>query len=631
MDSVKQDSLGFNPDELRQKYRLERDKRVRVDGNDQYLEVKGDFSYFVEDPYIDEEISRDSLEKTFHTVIIGGGFGGVLSGARLREQGIDDFRIIEKGGDFGGTWYWNRYPGASCDIESYIYFPLLEETSFIPKRKYTDAAETLDYFKVLSDKFSLKENALFQTEVNEVKWISDEKLWFIKTNRQDSIKARYVIHANGFLNRPKLPAMKGINDYQGHTFHTSRWDYAYTGGNSNGNLNNLRDKKVAIIGTGATAVQCVPHLAAGAKKLYVFQRTPSSIDERNNSDTDIDWFNSQKSGWQKERKENFEGFLTGNFTDKDLVNDGWTEIFRTILGGLIKNGPSKLVLLSWVLTAPFYKNFYKVGLRTYIRNKFMNFVTREDINKKVEIVDFQKMEKVRARADALVNDPKTAESLKPYYRQLCKRPCFHDEYLQAFNNDNVELIDTDGQGVKELSAEGIIHDGKEYKVDCIIFASGFEVGTDYSRRCGYQVSGIDGITLSEKWKDGLATFHGIHSKGFPNSFFYGPGQGPMTANFTHSLDEQSAHVAYILKQLDKKNMKYVEASEEAESDWINTIISKARNMQSFQEACTPGYYNNEGKPNTNPANNTYGGGALEYFKLLKDWRKNNKLQGLKTN
>jgi cyclohexanone monooxygenase len=631
MDSAEQDSLGFNPDELRQKYRLERDKRVRVDGNDQYLEVKGDFSYFVEDPYIDEEISRDSLEKTFHTVIIGGGFGGVLSGARLREQGIDDFRIIEKGGDFGGTWYWNRYPGASCDIESYIYFPLLEETSFIPKRKYTDAAETLDYFKVLSDKFSLKENALFQTEVNEVKWISDEKLWFIKTNRQDSIKARYVIHANGFLNRPKLPAMKGINDYQGHTFHTSRWDYAYTGGNSNGNLNNLRDKKVAIIGTGATAVQCVPHLAAGAKKLYVFQRTPSSIDERNNSNTDIDWFNSQKSGWQKERKENFEGFLTGSFTDKDLVNDGWTEIFRTILGGLIKNGPSKLVLLSWVLTAPFYKNFYKVGLRTYIRNKFMNFVTREDINKKVEIVDFQKMEKVRARADALVNDPKTAESLKPYYRQLCKRPCFHDEYLQAFNNDNVELIDTDGQGVKELSAEGIIHDGKEYKVDCIIFASGFEVGTDYSRRCGYQVSGIDGITLSEKWKDGLATFHGIHSKGFPNSFFYGPGQGPMTANFTHSLDEQSAHVAYILKQLDKKNMKYVEASEEAESDWINTIISKARNMQSFQEACTPGYYNNEGKPNTNPANNTYGGGALEYFKLLKDWRKNNKLQGLKTN
>ena len=622
--------ISFDPDALRSKYRLERDKRLKVEGNDQYIEVKGDFSYFVEDPYIEEKITREPNTNTYHTVIIGGGFGGVLSGARLREQDINDFRIIEKGGDFGGTWYWNRYPGASCDIESYIYFPLLEETNFVPKRKYTDAAETLDYFKILSDKFSLRNNALFQTEVNEVKWLANEKLWLIKTNRQDSIKARYVIHANGFLNRPKLPAMKGINDYQGHTFHTSRWDYDYTGGDSYGNLVNLKDKKVAIIGTGATAVQCVPHLAASAQKLYVFQRTPSSIDERNNTETNIEWFKSQKSGWQNERRENFEGFLTGNFTDKDLVNDGWTEIFRTILGGLMKNGPSRLVLLGWILSAPLNRNFYEVGLRTFIRNKFMKYVSREDINRKVEIVDFQKMEKVRARADALVNDPNTAESLKPYYRQLCKRPCFHDEYLQAFNNDNVELIDTDGQGVKEISAEGIIHNGQEFKVDCIIFASGFEVGTDYSRRCGYQVSGIGGITLSEKWKDGLATFHGIHSKGFPNSFFYGPGQGPMTANFTHSLDEQSAHVAYILKQLDSKNLKYVEASDEAEKGWIDTIVSKARNMQSFQESCTPGYYNNEGKPNTNPANNTYGGGALEYFKLLKDWRKNNKLQGLKT-
>ena len=625
-----QENLSFDPDFLRNKYREERDKRVKLEGNDQYIEVKGDFSYFVEDPYIEEKITRDPEENIYHTIIIGGGFGGVLSGARLREQGIHDFRIIEKGGDFGGTWYWNRYPGASCDIESYIYFPMLEETNFIPKRKYTDAAETLDYFNVLSEKFSLKENALFQTEVNEVEWLADEDLWLIKTNRQDSIKARYVIHANGFLNRPKLPAMKGINDYTGHTFHTSRWDYDYTGGDSNGNLDNLKDKTVAIIGTGATAVQCVPHLAAGAKKLYVFQRTPSSIDERNNTNTDIDWFKSQKDGWQEERRENFEGFLTGNFTSKDLVNDGWTEIFRTILGGLIKNGPPKLTILGWVITAPFYKHFYKVGLKEFIRNKFMKFVSREDINQKVEIVDFQKMEKVRARADKLVKDPITAESLKPYYRQLCKRPCFHDEYLQAFNNDNVELIDTDGQGVKEISAKGIIHDGKEYAVDCIIFASGFEVGTDYSRRCGYQISGIEGITLSDKWKDGLATFHGIHSKGFPNCFLYGPGQGPMTANFTHSLDEQSSHVAYILKQLDEKNLKYVEASSEAESDWINTIVAKARKMQSFQEACTPGYYNNEGKPNTNPQNNTYGGGALEYFKLLKDWRKNNNLQGLKT-
>ena len=630
MISEEKENLSFDPEILREKYLQERDKRVRADGNDQYVEVKGDFSYFVEDPYVTESISREPNTNTYHTIVIGGGFGGVLSGARLREQGINDFKIIEKGGDFGGTWYWNRYPGASCDIESYIYFPLLEETNFIPKRKYTNAPETLDYFNVISEKFSLKENALFQTEVNEVKWLSDEKLWCIKTNRQDSIKAKFVIHANGFLNRPKLPAMNGINDYQGHTFHTSRWDYDYTGGDSNGNLENLKDKKVAIIGTGATAVQCVPHLAASAKKLYVFQRTPSSIDERNNSDTDEKWFKSQKKGWQNDRRENFEGFLTGSFSNRDLVNDGWTEIFRTILGGLMNNGPSKLKIFSWVISAPFYSDFYKLGMKTYIRNEFIKFISRKDISQKVEMIDFQKMEKVRKRAEEIVNDPQTAESLKPYYRQLCKRPCFHDEYLQSFNNDNVELVDTDGKGVKEINAKGIVHDGKEYEVDCIIFASGFEVGTDYSRRCGYQITGVDGITLSEKWKNGLSTFHGIHSKGFPNCFFYGPGQGPFTANFTHSLDEQSSHVAYILKYLDNKKLNFVEASDDAEKKWNETIITKARNMESFQEACTPGYYNNEGKPNTNPQNNSYGGGALEYFKLLDSWRKNNKLQGLVT-
>ena len=276
----------------------------------------------------------------------------------------------------------------------------------------------MDYFNVISEKFSLKENALFQTEVNEVKWLSDEKLWCIKTNRQDSIKAKFVIHANGFLNRPKLPAMNGINDYQGHTFHTSRWDYDYTGGDSNGNLENLKDKKVAIIGTGATAVQCVPHLAASAKKLYVFQRTPSSIDERNNSDTDEKWFKSQKKGWQNDRRENFEGFLTGSFSNRDLVNDGWTEIFRTILGGLMNNGPSKLKIFSWVISAPFYSDFYKLGMKTYIRNEFMKFISRKDISQKVEMIDFQKMEKVRKRAEEIVNDPQTAESLKPYYRPV---------------------------------------------------------------------------------------------------------------------------------------------------------------------------------------------------------------------
>ena len=446
--AINTERFDFDPEYLRKKYRLERDKRLRQDGNDQYQEVSGEFSYFAEDPYLEETIERAPLTDEVEVVIIGGGFGGMLAGARLREAGIDDFRIIEKGGDFGGTWYWNRYPGASCDIESYIYFPLLEETGFVPRQKYTNAPETLEYCKVICDKFNLYENACLQTEVTSTIWNEDTKRWLVKTNRDDEIKARYVVHSNGPLNRPKLPAIKGINDYKGHTFHTSRWDYEYTGGNSHGNLDNLKDKRVAIIGTGATAVQCVPHLGEGAKQLYVFQRTPSSIDVRNNQATDPDWISTQKEGWHDERRKNFETLLTGGRVKEDLVSDGWTEAFRLLFGSLREKAPSKMKMASWAASSIFSPEMNKKGFKAYMTDKAMEAM---DIRNAMQMADFQKMEQVRARADKVVKDEKTAESLKPYYNQFCKRPCFHDEYLDTFNRPNVELIDTDGKGLEEMS------------------------------------------------------------------------------------------------------------------------------------------------------------------------------------
>ena len=622
------ENFDFDPDKLREKYKEERDKRVRADGNEQYKEVKGEFSYFVDDPYIEKKIERNSQKVHTEIAIIGGGFGGMLAAARLREAGFDDFKIIEKGGDFGGTWYWNRYPGASCDIESYIYFPLLEETGFIPKRKYTNAPETLEYCGVIAEKYNLYENSILQTEVTETKWSDDSGFWEIFTNKGDKITANFVVHSNGPLNRPKLPAIEGINSYKGHTFHTSRWDYEYTGGSSHGNLENLKDKKVAIIGTGATAVQCIPHLGASAKELFVFQRTPSSIDVRANKDTDDSWFTSMKPGWHDKRRANFEGFLAGEFSGEDLVNDGWTEIFRTILSAFRSSGPSKLRMTFWVLMAPFNNNFYKKGLKAFMADKFMNFVGKENISNKVEMVDFAKMEQIRARAEEIVKDPKVAESLKPYYRQFCKRPCFHDEYLDTYNRENVTLIDTQGKGLDKITEKGILFDGKEYEVDCIIFATGFEVGTDYTRRSGYEIFGREGLSIMKKWKDGLSTLHGMHSRGFPNSFFFGPQQAGFTANYTHSLDEQSIHLAYILKTMREKNMTLVEASKEGEENWVKTVIDNSRDMLSFQESCTPGYYNNEGKPMQAPQNNPYGGGALNFFNLMKKWREKGDLKGL---
>src|ERR1051325_7541934 len=293
--------LGFDPEALKAKYRAEREKRLRADGNEQYREIKGEFAHYLDDPYVAPGFARAPLTDEVEVVVIGGGFGGLLAGARLREAGIDDIRIIEKGGDFGGTWYWNRYPGAACDIESYIYLPLLEELGTVPVEKYSRAPEILRHSRAIGDKFDLYRNACFQTEVKALHWDEAAARWIVRTNRGDAMKARFVVMADGPLHRPKLPGIPGVESFRGHSFHTSRWDYGYTGGDASGGLTKLRDKVAGIIGTRATAVQCVPHVAEGSKQLFVFQRTPSSIDVRANRPTDWDWAKSLQPGWQQQR------------------------------------------------------------------------------------------------------------------------------------------------------------------------------------------------------------------------------------------------------------------------------------------------------------------------------------------
>jgi cyclohexanone monooxygenase len=502
---------------------------------------------------------------------------------------------------------------------------LLEKTQFTPQQKYTNAAETLNYCHVIAEKYDLHAKALMQTEVTGTDWDEDSGRWLVKTDRGDAIKARFVVHSNGPLNRPKLPAINGISSFKGHTFHTSRWDYGYTGGHSDGCLDGLKDKRVAIIGTGATAVQCVPHLGASAAQLYVFQRTPSSIDLRNNQATDPDWLASQKPGWHDARRRNFESLMAGVPVKQDLVNDGWTEAFRLLFGTVRDKAPSKLRIAAWALLALGSRDFYRKGAKKYLTDKAMRHMQFE---KEMELADFRKMEAIRTRVDQLVEDGDTAEALKPYYRQFCKRPCFHDEYLQTFNRANVALVDTGGRGVNEINAKGIVLDGKLYEVDCIIFATGFEVGTDYARRAGYQIHGVGGQSISQKWAYGIATFHGMHVKNFPNAFFFGPTQSAFTATYTYALDEQSIHLAHILKTAKARGATRIEANEAAEKKWVQTIIEKARKTESFQEQCTPGYYNNEGHVNRLRQNTFYGGGPIEFFDLMKKWRSNVKLTGL---
>jgi len=598
--------LDFDPQELREKYRSERDKRVREDGEDQYIEAASEFAEYADtDPYV-EEIHRDPLALNITVAIIGAGFSGLMTAARLKERGITDIRIIESGGDFGGTWYWNRYPGAQCDIESYCYLPLLDEIGYMPKEKYSYAPEIFEHTQRIGHHFGLYDNAIFQTRVKEVRWLEEEQCWRVSTNHNDDIKAQFVIQATGPANRPKLPGIPGIKSFKGHTFHTSRWDYDYTGGDHKGGLTKLADKKVAIIGTGATAIQCVPFLGKHAEKLFVFQRTPSSVDLRGNKPTDEEWYKSLNPGWQRERRENFAAVLFGQEFANDLVNDGWTDIAR------------------------------RIGLSLMNRNADSGNLDMAEIALRAEIADYQKMNEIRARVEAECDNDEAAEKLKPWYRQFCKRPTFNDGYLASFSRANVALVDVSGsKGVEAITEKGVVANGVEYEVDCIIYSTGFEITTAAHRRVDFDTLGRNGESLYDHWAKGYRTLHGLSSHGFPNWFTIGINQNALSPNMTSMFDDQAVHVSYIIDEVKKRGKQIAEPTIEAEQQWVDHIVELAGSgaaASKFLQDCTPGYYNREGQPTTaNVQNSTYVPGINAFNKLLKDWREAGTMDGVELN
>ena len=570
-------SLPFDPDALRTRYAQERDRRLRPDGIGQYVEVAGEFAGFAEDPWAGPPPPRAPLTDEVEVAVIGAGFGGLLTGARLRELGVGSIRLIDKAADVGGTWYWNRYPGIACDVESYVYMPLLEEVGYLPTEKYAKGPEIFAHCRRIAEHFDLYRDACLRTEVREIRWDAASSRWIVHTDRGDAIRARFVSMANGYLQKPKLPGIPGIASFRGHTFHTSRWDYGYTGTD----LEQLADKRIGIIGTGATAVQCVPHLARAAKQLLVFQRTPSSVDVRDNRPTDPQWAASLSPGWQRRRIENFQHLTAGGDAEEDLVADAWTSIVKTLL--VMRDG---------------------------------------------ELADFAKMEEVRARVDAVVADPATAEALKPWYGYFCKRPCFHDDYLATFNRPNVTLVDTHGHGVERITERGAVVDGIEYELDCLIFATGFEVGTEYARRTGFEVVGRDGATLTGTWADGVRTLHGLAVTGFPNLFVESIAQSGFTVNFPYLLDVQASHVAWIIAWALANDVTELEATATAQDDWVSTVVERAAGTADRARACTPGYYNREGQANAKTRQGSFFyGGPTEYADILAGWRDRGDLDG----
>ena len=573
--------MAFDVDALRQKYAFERDRRLRADGIAQYLEIAGPFAGFANDPWCDPNFTRDPLSDEVDVAIIGAGFGGLLTAARLRELGVRSVRLIDKAADVGGTWYWNRYPGIACDVESYVYMPLLEELGYIPTEKYAKGDEIFAHCRRIAEHYDLYRGACLQTEVSKVRWDSALSRWIISTNHGDSMRARFVAMANGYLQKPKLPGIEGITAFQGHAFHTSRWDYDYTGPD----LAKLSDKRVGIIGTGATAIQCVPHLARSAEHLLVFQRTPSTVDVRGNRPTDPGWSADLEDGWQHRRIENFQLLTAGGEAEEDLVNDAWTSIVK------------KLFMMRQTKVAG---------------------MSDEERLRTADMADFAKMEEIRARVDSIVTDRGTAKALKPWYGYFCKRPCFHDEYLHTFNRDNVTLVDTQGRGVEAISAAGVVVAGAQHSIDCLIFATGFEVGTDYSRRTGFEIIGREGLTLTDKWRDGVRTVHGLSVHGFPNCFILSIAQSGFTVNFPYLLDVQARHAAWVIAWALRNDAIEIEATPEAETAWVETVVARSSASAGRAKSCTPGYYNREGQANAKTRQGSFFyGSPTEYADILE--------------
>jgi cyclohexanone monooxygenase len=582
-------SNAFDPVRLRQKYRRERDKRLRPDGNTQYLDVSGDYAKFAADPYLVDSPGGRPREARFADVdalILGGGWAGLTMAARLHEAGVPDFLIVDQAGDFGGVWYWNRYPGVRCDMESYIYMPLLEEIGTVPTEKYAGGPEMLEHARAIGRHYDLYSRALLGTTVTEVAWNGELSRWVVSTDRGDVLHARFVTVGTGPLNRPKLPGIKGIESFRGQVFHSSRWDYRITGGDWNGNLHKLADKRVALIGTGASSIQILPRLAESAQQVYAFQRTPAIVNPRDNRPTDRNWFGNLEPGWQRKRMDNFVEVMAGRPVD-DFVDDEGTRMARRVAAA-VQSGPGH---------AP-------------------NFAA-------MQAVDFEKMQEMRRRVTEIVRDPATAKSLQPWYDYFCKRPLFSDDYYPAFNNDNVTLVDTDGHGVDHITERGIVVDGVEYEVDLIIYSTGFDAGAYTYDAGGYQLTGRDGVTLAEHWRPGMRSLHGMMTSRFPNFFLLGGiEQAAISMNIPHVTSRQAEHVANLIAQFVRAGVTVAEVTAEAEQRWADELARVHVDRSRYDAECTPSYYNNEGRlddPKPTVMGGQYGPGPLGYLAVLREW------------
>lgn len=624
-------SLYFEAQNREQRYVEQRVKRLREDGNNQFLDVSLDHSFgpFIRDPWVDPEkvkvASTMFPENRCDVLILGAGWGGLLYAIRMVQAGISpkDIRMVDIAGGFGGTWYWNRYPGVSCDIESYCYLPLLEETGYIPQQRYSTGEEIRRYAELAAQEWGLTESTVFQTKAEKLCWDEGSKEWLVDLVQEREgedrlelkVRARCVSTVNGPLHWPKVPRIPGLLDYQGDVFHSSRWDYAVTGGSSSDpSLIHLKGKRVAIIGTGATAVQIIPYVARWAKHLFVVQRTPASVDHRIQRETDQEWFYKNIAtapGWQRDRIRNFhQHFTTENQPTVNMVGDSWTGAVAMCAVCGNSAGPKTMDEL------PEYM-------------------------KKLHSLDIPRQERIHRWVEGEVTDPIVAKQLQAWYPTWCKRPVFHEEYLSTFNRDNVTLIDTDGKGVDRITVDSIVAGGQSCPVDVVVFATGFRapfIGSP-AEKANMTIVGRDGISMSEEWaRNGPSTQHGVLDHNFPNLFLSGPWQASLSPSNLFNTDALAKHSAYILTEMKRKcgdNPFAIAPSAGAAEDWATQILMRSAPMAALG-GCTPSYFNVEGMLDRTPPemqmkmakSGLWGHGIEDFVRVIEAWREEGSMRGL---
>ncbi|MDF3310577.1 NAD(P)/FAD-dependent oxidoreductase [Rhodococcus sp. T2V] len=586
--------IDFDPDEVRARFAKERDRRIKREGVDQFQGLSDVLEHEDVDRYA-QPITREAVFEETDVVLLGGGLGGLCTGAYLRKHGVTDFRIIEQGGDFGGTWYWNRYPGVQVDMESLMYMPFLEETGYIPTQRYADGAELYEHTQRLGKHFDLYRSALFQTIVTSVTWDNDQRRWEVRTDRGDVIRARFVVRSNGVLSKPQIPRVPGINDFKGKIFHTSRWDYDYTGGDQRGNLSKLKDKRVAVVGTGATAIQVVPFLAKDAGELLVVQRTPSTVGVRNNVPIDPNSVATLEPGWQAARIRNFNEIMNEHDPAENVVNDTWTQVFGKFDGRDLVDVDHK--------TLPLEDQLELRGL-----------------------ADLYFTLQIHKRIDSIITDPETAEALKPWYGYVCKRPGLNDEYYPAFNQPNVRLVPSP-DGVDGITETGLVVDGKAYDVDLIVFSTGFETNGSTRSRYGYEVTGRSGLTMSDYFSDGAKTLHGLYTRNFPNFIELGLSQNAYIVNFGFMLERKANHAARVIAHAMNHGID-IEPTQEAQEEWVTKVREAAKPALSYMAECTPGYYNGQGDISKASFREVYKISEVDFWDQMDAWWEEGALDGL---